>query len=67
MRITTDLIDDKYVRVTFHHDNTIIMTGLLNTNECIALAESLRSGAESIEHYSRVIQPINKNSEHNGF
>jgi len=65
MRITTEQIGDSYLRVMFHHDNTIVMTKLLNTTECIVLAESLRNGAESIEHYSRVIQSEDKNSEHN--
>ena len=59
MRITIEQlgINDKYVRVTFHHNNVDVRTELLTWDECTVLAERLRSAAESIEHYSRVIQP----------
>lgn len=61
MRITTRIeielvgMDGRYAQGTFYHDNTTFKTGLLDNNECIILAERLRSAAESLEHYSRIL------------
>jgi len=49
-----------YARAIFNFRETIVDSGLLNAEECLALAESLRQGADALEHYSRIIAEIEK-------
>jgi len=47
--------DDSYARAIFLFNETTVNSGLLDETECMVLAERLRAGADSLEHYSRVI------------
>jgi hypothetical protein len=46
----------EYVRAKFLHENVTIESDLLDATDCITMAESLRKGADALEHYSRVIR-----------
>jgi hypothetical protein len=55
--------NDHYVRAIFKFEKTIVDSGLLNEKDCLVLAEHLRMGADSLEHYSRVIADTKKQKE----
>ena len=61
MRIDVHPTDSNhYITATFRFKDTIVESGLLDETECIVLAERLRAGTDSLEHYSRVIVDVKK-------